>query len=121
MRCCLESMIKVDISTQAGFSGMLLYIVRMLNQLEGKCAMVSVSPLTDTFFAVEANSLERIQSYIDIEKELAPSESGKPPASWPKSGDIRVENLTARYSPDGPIVLDNISFHIRSGERVGVG
>jgi ABC-type bacteriocin/lantibiotic exporter with double-glycine peptidase domain len=32
-----------------------------------------------------------------------------------------VENLTARYSADGPIVLDKLSFHIKSGERIGVG
>ena len=32
-----------------------------------------------------------------------------------------VENLSARYSPDGPKVLEDISFEIKSGERVGVG
>jgi ABC-type bacteriocin/lantibiotic exporter with double-glycine peptidase domain len=31
-----------------------------------------------------------------------------------------VENLTARYSKDGPAVLHNLSFEIKSGERVGV-
>jgi hypothetical protein len=75
----------------------------------------------DHDFSVEANSLERIQSYIDIDKEPEATESGKPPAYWPASGDLRVENLTARYSVDGPIVLDKLSFHIKSGERVGVG
>jgi ABC-type multidrug transport system fused ATPase/permease subunit len=66
-------------------------------------------------------SLERIQSYLDIEKEIAPRKGGKPPAAWPTSGDLRVENLFARYSTDGPVVLNGISFHIESGERVGVG
>jgi ABC-type multidrug transport system fused ATPase/permease subunit len=70
---------------------------------------------------VEANSLERIQQYLEIEKEPEPKESGTPPAYWPASGDLRVENLVARYSADGPVVLDKISFHIKSGERVGVG
>jgi ABC-type multidrug transport system fused ATPase/permease subunit len=65
--------------------------------------------------------LERIQSYLDIEKEIAPREGGKPPAAWPTSGDLRVEKLVARYSVDGPVVLNNVSFHIKSGERVGVG
>lgn len=32
-----------------------------------------------------------------------------------------VENLSARYSPDGPAVLHNLSFHVRSGERIGIG
>lgn len=43
-------------------------------------------------------SLERIVSYVEIEQEPKPTERGKPPASWPTSGEIRVENLTARYS-----------------------
>jgi ABC-type multidrug transport system fused ATPase/permease subunit len=67
------------------------------------------------------SSLERILGYIDIEKEEPPREGGVPPAAWPTSGDIRVENLAARYSSDGPLVLDKVSFHIKSGERVGVG
>ena len=44
-----------------------------------------------------------------------------PPAYWPASGNLRVEKLSARYSPDGPKVLHDISFEIKSGERVGVG
>ncbi|KAF9553875.1 multidrug resistance-associated ABC transporter [Agrocybe pediades] len=71
-------------------------------------------------FEVNANSLERIQSYLDIEHEPKATESGKPPASWPTSGDLRVENLSARYSQNGPKVLNDVSFHIQSGERVGI-
>lgn len=44
------------------------------------------------------SSLERIQGYLDIDHEPKPSEGGKPPASWPTSGDLRVEELSARYS-----------------------
>ncbi|KAH9166019.1 hypothetical protein EDB89DRAFT_2076264 [Lactarius sanguifluus] len=65
-------------------------------------------------------SLERIHSYINAEHEPKPTEQGIPPAYWPASGDLRVEKLSARYSHDGPKVLHNISFHIKSGERVGV-
>jgi ABC-type multidrug transport system fused ATPase/permease subunit len=43
------------------------------------------------------------------------------PTNWPATGELLVKNLTARYSPDGPDVLHGISFHIRSGERVGIG
>ncbi|KIJ38971.1 hypothetical protein M422DRAFT_258389 [Sphaerobolus stellatus SS14] len=64
--------------------------------------------------------LERIQGYLDIEHEPEPIEAGKPPASWPTSGDLRVENLSARYSKAGPKVLHDISFEVKSGERIGV-
>jgi hypothetical protein len=66
-------------------------------------------------------SLERIQGYLDIEHEKPATEAGKPPAYWPGSGDLRVERFSARYSEEGPKVLDDISFHVKSGERVGIG
>ena len=43
-------------------------------------------------------SLERIQSYLEIEHEEKPTEAGIPPAAWPKSGELQVEHLSARYS-----------------------
>ncbi|PBK89704.1 hypothetical protein ARMGADRAFT_1167459 [Armillaria gallica] len=86
-----------------GFSGLILWWVRKLNEFE-----------------VQGNSLERIQGYVTIEQEPKPTARGAPPASWPTSGKLVVENLTARYSQDGPAVLHNISFTINSGERIGV-
>ncbi|KAI9449923.1 hypothetical protein BJY52DRAFT_1192187 [Lactarius psammicola] len=83
-----------------GFSGMILWWVRSLNEFE-----------------VNSNSLERMHSYINAEQEPKPTKQGIPPAYWPASGDLRVEKLSARYSLDGPKVLHDISFHIKSGER----
>jgi len=85
------------------FTSMLLWVVRILNDFE-----------------VQGNSLERIQGYIDIEHEKPATETGKPPAYWPASGELRVENLSARYSEDGPEVLHGLSFNIKSGERIGI-
>uniref|UniRef100_A0A8H8CHL8 P-loop containing nucleoside triphosphate hydrolase protein n=1 Tax=Psilocybe cubensis TaxID=181762 RepID=A0A8H8CHL8_PSICU len=85
------------------FNRLVLYLVMEHNDLE-----------------VQANSLERIQSYIDIEHEPKPTQAGKPPAAWPTSGELRVENLSSRYSQDGPIVLKHISFHVKPGQRIGI-
>lgn len=86
-----------------GFTGMLLWWVRMLNEFE-----------------VQGNSLERIKGYVEIEQEPLPTKKGIPPAAWPTSGSLRVEKLSAKYSNDGPNVLHDISFEIKSGEHVGV-
>ncbi|KAF8904793.1 hypothetical protein CPB84DRAFT_1772829 [Gymnopilus junonius] len=72
-------------------------------------------------FEVQSNSLERIKGYIDIQHEPLPTEEGKAPAAWPTSGNLVVENLSARYSQTGPTVLHELSFRVESGERVGVG
>lgn len=58
---------------------------------------------------------------MEIEQEQPPTESGKPPAHWPASGNLSVEGLSARYSLDGPEVLHGVTFSCQSGEKIGVG
>ncbi|THU87009.1 P-loop containing nucleoside triphosphate hydrolase protein [Dendrothele bispora CBS 962.96] len=71
-------------------------------------------------FEAQSMSIERIDHYLKIEHEPGSTEGGCPPAYWPASGDLRVENLSARYSPEGPEVLHGLFFHVKSGERIGV-
>ncbi|KAF5324170.1 hypothetical protein D9619_011326 [Psilocybe cf. subviscida] len=85
------------------FSMLLLRLLIFFNKLE-----------------IQANSLERIQGFLDIDHEPLSQPSGIPPAAWPTSGDLRVEGLSARYSKNGPKVLHDISFHVKSGERIGI-
>ncbi|KAH7927390.1 P-loop containing nucleoside triphosphate hydrolase protein [Leucogyrophana mollusca] len=98
------SNIGFSLNMAVAFSAMIIWWVRVVNDLEVNGRV----------------SLERIDSYIKIEQEPKSTEDGKPPAYWPASGDLRVENLSARYSSDGPRVLQDLSFHILSGERVGI-
>ncbi|KAI0803028.1 hypothetical protein BC629DRAFT_1491319 [Irpex lacteus] len=86
-----------------GFNGCILWWVRMSNELE-----------------VSANSLERIQQYLMIEQEPKKTDDGVPPAYWPSGGELVVEGLNARYSQNGPNVLHNVSFTVKSGERIGI-
>ncbi|PIL29334.1 ATP-binding cassette transporter [Ganoderma sinense ZZ0214-1] len=84
------------------FSSNILFWVRLFNALE------------------TSGILERIQQYLLVEHEPEPTPGGVPPAYWPASGNLEVKNLSARYSPDGPKVLHDISFKVASGERVGI-
>ncbi|TFK34746.1 multidrug resistance-associated ABC transporter [Crucibulum laeve] len=102
-RSASSANIGFSLNLAVDFCTMLLWLVRCYNEFE-----------------VQANSLERIQAYVDIEQEPKPTESGKPPAAWPTSGELRVEKLSARYSQTGPKVLHDISFNVQSGERIGV-
>ncbi|KAL4069345.1 P-loop containing nucleoside triphosphate hydrolase protein [Scleroderma citrinum] len=92
-----------SLNMAVAFSSMILYWVRTLNQVE-----------------VDGNSVERVNSYINIEQEPKPTEGGQPPAYWPATGELAVDNLSARYSSDGPKVLHDLSFHVESGQRVGI-
>ncbi|KZP10497.1 hypothetical protein FIBSPDRAFT_963101 [Athelia psychrophila] len=91
------------LSTASHFNYRLLHWVKCVNEFE-----------------ISSNSLERIREFVVIKQEPASTVEGRPPAYWPASGDLRVENLSARYSTTGPKVLHDISFHIKSGERIGV-
>ncbi|KAI0742214.1 hypothetical protein C8Q80DRAFT_1186678 [Daedaleopsis nitida] len=92
-----------SLNVAVGFTSLILWWIRILNDLE-----------------VEGNSVERVQQYLAIEHEPSPTTTGVPPAYWPASGHLKVENLSARYSADGPRVLHELSFEIKSGERVGI-
>ncbi|KZT34022.1 P-loop containing nucleoside triphosphate hydrolase protein [Sistotremastrum suecicum HHB10207 ss-3] len=91
------------LSLIAAWTDMLLSWIREFNDLE-----------------VQGNSIERIKDFLDIDHEPEPTEEGKVAAYWPASGELRVENLSARYSADGPVVLKNISFSLKSGQRMGI-
>lgn len=44
-----------------------------------------------------------------------------PPAYWPSSdGKIQVKNLSVRYAKDFPLVLDDVSFDVLPGQKVGI-
>ncbi|KAF5103613.1 hypothetical protein DV451_001353 [Geotrichum candidum] len=67
------------------------------------------------------NSVERIQEYLDIEKE-APAiiEDSRPPIIWPERGEIEVDNLSLRYSPELPLVIKNVSFKVDPFSKIGI-
>ncbi|KAI0031196.1 hypothetical protein K488DRAFT_79193 [Vararia minispora EC-137] len=99
----LPSNIGFALAMAVGFSTLILGFVRIYNSFE-----------------LDSNSLERIHAYVHIEQESKPVRGKVPPASWPTNGDLRVEKLSARYSLDGPRVLQDLTFHVKSGERIGI-
>ncbi|KAL2675266.1 hypothetical protein Neosp_011449 [[Neocosmospora] mangrovei] len=64
------------------------------------------------------NSTERVVEYTELETESLEGE--KPPAAWPTSGTMEVDNLEVAYAPDLPPVLRGISFNVKNNERIGV-
>ena len=51
-------------------------------------------------------------------------ESNRVPAFWPSSSGneslVVVENLEVKYAPELPVVLSDVSFTLKAGERVGL-
>ena len=92
------AVIGFSLTMSLDFCNMILYLVRCWNDLEVQSngyvtIFLMCLHLTMPF------SVERIQAYLDIEHEPKGTPDGLPPAAWPTSGKLEVENLTARYSP----------------------
>ncbi|WVN87012.1 uncharacterized protein L203_102188 [Cryptococcus depauperatus CBS 7841] len=88
-------------------------------------------------FELKGISLERTAEYRMLEREdghqlmvddtrYAKDEQGSLEEesfgleSWPEHGNLNVDNLCARYGPDMPEILHNVTFNVKSGERVGI-
>jgi len=52
--------------------------------------------------------------------ETAPEVSRQREAPGRLSGEIAFNRVHFRYSPDGPLILRDVSFHIRPGEYIGI-
>ena len=44
----------------------------------------------------------------------------KVPEDWPKSGSITFKGYKMRYRENTPIVLNNLDFLVRAGEKLGI-
>ncbi|KAF7342250.1 P-loop containing nucleoside triphosphate hydrolase protein [Mycena venus] len=70
---------------------------------------------------------ERIKEFVDWAPEEAATspekdntETNSKGSRWPKQGGIVFDDVVARYRPELQPALNNLSFQIRAGERVGV-
>jgi ABC-type bacteriocin/lantibiotic exporter with double-glycine peptidase domain len=64
-------------------------------------------------------SVERIVEYADVTPE-EDNWTCIPHESWPKHGGITFSAVSMRYSPDKPLVLQEINLTIRAGEKIGI-
>nr|CAH7765033.1 unnamed protein product [Callosobruchus chinensis] len=72
---------------------------------------------------VETNivAVERIKEYAEAPQEAAwiiPEKT--PPSQWPDQGAVEFKNYAVRYRPGLDLVLKDVSFRIKGGEKVGI-
>ncbi|GFR66633.1 LOW QUALITY PROTEIN: multidrug resistance-associated protein 1 [Elysia marginata] len=78
--------------------------------------------LVRTMSDIETNvvSVERVEEYLHVPQEAARVTSLHPPYDWPDGGEIKVTGYSSSYKPELPPVLNNISFTINAGEKIGI-
>jgi ATP-binding cassette subfamily C protein CydC len=79
----------------------------------------AVQPLAQAFQNLEASrtAADRIFDLLDASPEVVDQEG---PSPQPMDDSIEVSNLSFRYGPDEPKVLDNVSFSVPSKGRVAL-
>ncbi|EQC34930.1 hypothetical protein SDRG_07728 [Saprolegnia diclina VS20] len=83
--------------------GNLAYLVNIWSQLETSM----ISP-------------ERIHEYINIPKEGDRTTHAQLAPHWPTTGAVAFDNVSFRYKPNDPLVLQNVSFTVAGGEKIGI-
>ncbi|ODV97104.1 hypothetical protein PACTADRAFT_48860 [Pachysolen tannophilus NRRL Y-2460] len=70
----------------------------------------------------EMNSVERLDYYAFHLPSEAPFDIPEtaPPPTWPQHGVVEFKNVSLAYRPGLPLVLNNISFSVKAGEKIGI-
>jgi ATP-binding cassette subfamily C (CFTR/MRP) protein 1 len=66
------------------------------------------------------NATERLNYYGTQLEEEAPLQTVEVRKSWPESGEIIFNNVQMRYRENLPLVLNDLSMHVKGGERIGI-
>lgn len=83
--------------------------------------MVRQINLVAAFFFAGAGGraiLRKIGALLALEPAVVESPHARPPARWEPS--IEFRDVSFRYAPEGPSVLDGVSFRVEPGEMVGI-
>ncbi|KAJ3487606.1 hypothetical protein NLG97_g6379 [Lecanicillium saksenae] len=108
----LSSLCIVMAGANAGSAGMALTLASRLSD--------TISSSLRRMAAVESDlqSVEQIMRFRHVEQE--PCDGTQMSSSWPVQGTLRVDKLTVGYGEGTANTLQDISFSIDAGERVGV-
>ncbi|MDZ4131613.1 MAG: ATP-binding cassette domain-containing protein, partial [Dethiobacteria bacterium] len=81
---------------------------------------VSSSVLALGGIAVTAANIKPMLEMVQPILEAVPENSDNKKILTSLSGGFELNNITFRYDPEGPLILDDLSLKVRSGEYLGV-
>jgi ATP-binding cassette subfamily C (CFTR/MRP) protein 1 len=103
-----------DVYTAQGIGILLTYSLSLQSGLFGLLSVV-------TNFQNCMICMERCLKYTEIKTEMPRINSiDSNLENWPSEGKIELKNYSVRYRPETNLVLKNLSFNIKGGEKIGV-
>ena len=66
-------------------------------------------------------AIARIKDFSEnTPREATARESSQAPPNWPPHGALTFDSVSASYDDDGPLVLRDVSFSLKGGQKVGI-
>ncbi|MBC8015467.1 MAG: thiol reductant ABC exporter subunit CydC [Sporomusaceae bacterium] len=94
-----------------------VYLAVLVLIVQSSFEAVLPLPLAVHYLAESMAAARRLFAIVDTEPAVPEVDDGIHNAS---NISIKVENLSFRYSPEGPFVLNNIHFTVSAGQRVAI-
>ncbi|CAI4045596.1 hypothetical protein SKDZ_12G0130 [Saccharomyces kudriavzevii ZP591] len=98
-----SGMAGISLTYAISFTEGALWLVRLYSEVE-----------------MNMNSVERVKEYMKIEQEPYNQHKEVPPSQWPQDGKIEVNDLSLRYAPNLPRVINNVSFSVDAQSKIGI-
>ena len=82
-----------------------------------------------TELEIQMNSVERVRFFSEQVSQEAPYvldnggpavRGGRGAPSWPSAGEVRFRNVSARYRPELPRVLQDLTIDVGAAQKIGV-
>ena len=124
-----------SLSSQLFFACILFYMVYYPEKYSAKSIAI-ILQTTEDFITLLVNvsmylshleigmiGLERCKTLMKIETEKKPETDitkELEQKNWPKYGKINFLNFSTGYRPDTPLVLKNLCFEIKPGDKIGI-
>ncbi|KAK3329761.1 P-loop containing nucleoside triphosphate hydrolase protein [Apodospora peruviana] len=101
-------------SLSAGTLGVALVLTLEFNSLLGQTIQAW------TKLETSIGAVARVQQFVQETPSEASGEAASLPSDWPPRGDLRFQNVVARYTSDAPPALANFSLNIAPREKIAI-
>lgn len=104
------------------------YLCCFVSVLAGLALTYALQTLDQTQYGVRMatevenlmTSVERVMTYTRIDPEPGYGNEARPPESWPKKGNLTMQDLSLIYFEGGPRILKDINVCVSDKEKVGI-
>lgn len=130
LTCVLFILMIFDDTTRAGYMGLAItqcmllintlqwgvrQFAEMENQMTSVERVMEYSKLPSEEY--EPKKMKKDSELLEVTEESPILEKL---GVWPSNGEIEFRNVSVRYDKQGPMVLKNLNFGVRSREKIGI-